>query len=73
MSKFLQDKDGNNSSTRLLGAFVWVITFGVWTLLSLKSGNMLELPQTIVGVLGITAGWLVFNKHIEINAPAKGG
>ena len=68
-AKFLQDSDGNSSSTRLLGTFVWVSVMTAWLWITITSHAMPDLPQTILGVLGMTAGWLVFNKHVEVNAP----
>ncbi len=68
-ANFLQDGNGNSSSTRLLGAFVWVAVMTAWLWITFSTKAMPDLPQTILGVLGMTAGWLVFNKHIEVNAP----
>ena len=66
---FLQDAKGNNSSTRLMGAFVWTLVMGMWAFITIKTGVMQELPQTIIIVLGTAAGWLLFNKQIESNVP----
>lgn len=70
-SKFLQDHNHNNSSTRLLGTFVWLCVMVMWALLSAKAGVMQELPQTVLGVLGIATTWLAYNKYAELNVPPK--
>ncbi len=56
MAKFLQDSQGNNSSMRL-GYFIWVCGVLVaWLGACALSRGLVEIPDSVVGILGIAFG-----------------
>ena len=70
MNSFLQDGNGDNSSTRLMGVMVWFCVMAAWLFVSVSHGALADIPETVLGALTIASGWLAFNKHTEVNAPA---
>jgi uncharacterized membrane-anchored protein len=62
---FLQDHKGNSSSTRLMGMVVWFYVMTAWVFVTITDTALSEIPQSVIGVLGIAATWLAVNKHIE--------
>lgn len=65
MNGFLQDGNGDKSSTRL-GVLVWVAgVFIVWAAICLTKGELVEIPASIGGILAAMMTAKVFQTHIE--------
>ncbi len=68
LGQFFQDTDGKLSATRLV-MILWVIgTFCIWSYISIKSASLVELPSSVVEILGILLTGKVVQKFSE-NAP----
>lgn len=50
---FLEDADGNKSSSRLLVVLVGMTIIGVWGFLSVKGNEPIDLPWSILTLLFI--------------------
>lgn len=62
---FLQDGDGNLSSTRL-AFLLWAVgVLAVWMIVSVKSGALATVPQEVIAVLGVVMTGKVVQKFGE--------
>jgi hypothetical protein len=63
--EFLQEDNGGFSATRL-GFLLWVVgTMITWSVCSIKTGTLLELPSSIEVILGILMSGKVVQKFAE--------
>jgi hypothetical protein len=68
-AQFFQDTDGKLSATRLV-MIIWA--FGVlivWGFVTLKTGTLTELPNSVVEILGIVLTGKVVQKFGENSSP----
>jgi len=65
LGQFFQDSDGKLSATRLV-MILWVIgTFLIWSYISIKSVALVQLPSSVVDILGILLTGKVVQKFGE--------
>jgi F0F1-type ATP synthase membrane subunit a len=65
MSNFMQDNEGNKSSTRLIMA-AWALTvLVVWVIVSLYNKRLEEIPAGVQLVLGMVLTAKVVQKQVE--------
>ena len=70
---FLQDAQGNNSSTRLAFLMVVVITMGMWVFMGVSKHELVELPATVLALIAALMGGKVIQSNIELNSPTNKG
>ena len=70
---FLQDAQGNNSSTRLAFLMVVVITMGMWVFMGVSKHELVELPSTVLALIAALTGGKVIQSNIELNSPTNKG
>ena len=70
---FLQDAQGNNSSTRLAFLMVVVITMGMWVFMGVSKHELVELPSTVLALIAALMGGKVLQSNIELNSPTNKG
>lgn len=64
-SGFLQDDNGNLSSTRL-AFLLWVVgVLLIWGVSSLKSGDLKNIPDSVTTIIGVLMGGKVMQKFGE--------
>ena len=51
---FLQDSTGERSSTKLINFMAAACILIMWVVLSIKAGDVIELPDTALYILGMT-------------------
>jgi len=63
--EFLQESNGTLSSNRLL-FIIWILgVLSVWIVLCLKSGTLLEIPDSVTAITGIIITGKVTQKFAE--------
>ena len=63
--EFLQEDNGNFSSSRL-AFLLWVVgVLLVWAIASIKSGSLLDIPESVATVIGILMTGKVVQKFGE--------
>lgn len=68
--QFLQESNGNSSSIRVLMLGYGIGILLVWMFLSIKSGNMVNIPDSVSLILGIVTSAKVISKPFE-NKPCE--
>lgn len=68
--QFLQESNGNSSSIRVLMLGYGIGILLVWMFLSVKSGNMVNIPDSVSIILGIVTSAKVISKPFE-NKPCE--
>lgn len=61
----LEDNSGGASSTRLLMLMWGICVLAVWTYISLHTGTMVTLPETVITVLLGTSAMKVVQRFSE--------
>ncbi|GEM_PF-5100218 len=71
LAEFLQEKNGNFSSTRL-AFLMWVLgTLLVWIIVSLENSQLAAVPESIIIIFGILMTGKVTQKFGEKDKLAK--
>ena len=66
---FLQDADGNNSSSRLLVLLGTAAILVVWAAVSIRTNTMATLPESVVALLTILVGNKLGTGYISERKP----
>ena len=56
MIGFLQDADGNNSSSRLITLLGTLAVLIVWAAVSIRTNTMVALPESVIALVTILVG-----------------
>lgn len=71
LSMLLAESNGKASVSRLqLLLFTFVIA-GLYLLLSIEAGTFVEVPESVLGLLGISGGSYIVSKGIQKSGSAK--
>lgn len=69
LSRLVSEADGKASLSRLQFLLFTFVIAGVYLLLCIESGTFVQVPQSVLGLLGISGGSYIVSKGIQKSKP----